>query len=162
MGIIRGGELFSLVCDGGDVCRMTELCAAAKCEIVNNDFTEQGERKVLNLGHTIAHALEVLSGYKISHGRAVAAGLYIITKAAWRRGMCTADLPDRIDGVLRKYFGADYAKTGYTAEEISSAAMHDKKFSGDKITLAVPRDIGNVSLIEIMRDELNGFIGGGM
>ena len=61
-------------------------CVAYKAGVVMRDEKENGERKLLNLGHTFGHAIEKCSGYTLPHGHAVAAGLGIIARGAVRMG----------------------------------------------------------------------------
>jgi shikimate kinase/3-dehydroquinate synthase len=69
-GLLAGREVWSLPED-----EMIRACAAFKCAVVLSDPYEQDRRRVLNLGHTFAHALETGSGYTVRHGDAVALGL---------------------------------------------------------------------------------------
>jgi shikimate kinase / 3-dehydroquinate synthase len=69
-GLLAGLDLWNLPEDD-----MIRACAAFKCAVVISDPYEQGRRRILNLGHTFAHALETGSGYTVSHGDAVALGL---------------------------------------------------------------------------------------
>lgn len=85
--------------DPAAVYAMTERAARLKLEIVERDPYEDGERRVLNLGHTVGHALEVESGYTLGHGEAVGLGLRVVARIAERRGADTG-LAARIDDVL--------------------------------------------------------------
>jgi shikimate kinase / 3-dehydroquinate synthase len=69
-GFLAGREVWALPED-----EMISACAAYKCAVVISDPYEQGRRRILNLGHTFAHALETGSGYTVRHGDAVALGL---------------------------------------------------------------------------------------
>jgi 3-dehydroquinate synthetase len=70
-----------------------------KLGVVDRDPFEQGERRTLNLGHTIGHALEIESGYRLPHGQAVVLGLRAAAALAARRG-AEPDLRERIDDVV--------------------------------------------------------------
>jgi 3-dehydroquinate synthase len=69
-------EIKKLILGGADICKIIEACANYKQDITTKDFKESGERKVLNLGHTIGHALEYI--YQIKHGTAVFWGIVFI------------------------------------------------------------------------------------
>ena len=71
----------------------------AKLAICARDPFETGERRTLNLGHTIGHALEIESGYRLKHGAAVALGMRSVAAIAARRGADPA-LPTRLDDLL--------------------------------------------------------------
>ncbi len=85
--------------DAAAVYAMTERAARLKLDVVERDPYETGERRVLNLGHTLGHALEVESGYRLAHGEAVGLGLRAVAWIAAQRG-AEAGLPERLDGVL--------------------------------------------------------------
>ncbi|MEO7118845.1 MAG: bifunctional shikimate kinase/3-dehydroquinate synthase, partial [Candidatus Limnocylindrales bacterium] len=76
-----------------------ERAARLKLDVVERDPFERGPRRALNLGHTLAHALEVESGYTLSHGEAVALGLRAVLAIAAGRGAETG-LAARVDSVL--------------------------------------------------------------
>ena len=59
-----------------------------KSDIVNADERDVGTRQLLNLGHTVAHPIETLSNFEISHGSAVAIGIAVISRAASKLGYC--------------------------------------------------------------------------
>lgn len=123
-----------------------------KKNIVELDEREEGLRKMLNLGHTIGHAIEKASNYEISHGRAVAMGTYAITMIAEFKGWTTDVICSRLSKIYEKY---QYdLKCPYTAEELANIALRDKKRQGDLITLAIPQEIGKCRLMDIPCDQL--------
>ena len=88
-GILCDESLFTLFEDGtltADPAEIIARCVAYKAGVVERDEKEQNERRLLNLGHTIGHAIEKCSNYAIPHGHAVAAGLAIMAKAAANLG----------------------------------------------------------------------------
>ncbi|MDP8905079.1 MAG: hypothetical protein M3N29_07165 [Chloroflexota bacterium] len=78
---------------------ISERAARLKLAIVERDPYEAGERRLLNLGHTLGHALEVESAYRLPHGEAVGLGLLAVAAIAARRG-AEAGLAQRIESVL--------------------------------------------------------------
>ena len=137
-------------------------CVAYKAGVVERDEREQGERKLLNLGHTVGHAIEKCSGYTVPHGHAVAAGLSIIARASARLGWTSGDgarTAERICSALR-LTGLPIS-TEYTPEALAEAALADKKRAGDSITIVVPKEIGACALMEIPVSELLFVIGTG-
>ena len=162
-GVLDGEELFSLAEKGSireNAERIIELCIAYKAKIVGMDEYERGPRKLLNLGHTVGHAIQKLSDYKIPHGRAVSAGLAVISRAAVSLGMLSPDDCKRIISSLRS-FGLP-TETYFGAAELAQAALADKKRSGSSITLVIPRAIGNCELHEIPTSELQEIIDKGL
>ena len=80
-------KVFNLIDNGNfELIDLVSLCVDYKRRIVEEDEFESGARKLLNLGHTPAHGIEKLSGYKISHGKAVAMGVKIILDASKKHG----------------------------------------------------------------------------
>lgn len=117
------------------------FCVTKKGEIVTGDEKEQGLRRILNLGHTIGHAIEKCSDFQISHGHAVAIGTAIITRAADKLGWTKEPLSKRICHTLHR--NQLPISTDFTSEQLTGAALADKKRSGDQLTLIVPEAIGN-------------------
>ncbi len=162
-GILDGEDLFSLAERGNireNADEIIKKCVMYKAKIVAADEFERGERKLLNLGHTVGHAVETLSGYKVSHGHAVAIGTAIITRAAVKLGRCSDEVCARILAALRAC-GLPTA-TDFSADALADAAISDKKRSGDSITLVLPRGIGDCKLFETPVEELRGIIKPGL
>lgn len=155
-GIIRDKQLFNMLSEKNyNIEEVTETCLAIKKEIVEADEYDKGTRQLLNFGHTIGHAVEKLSDYKIRHGRAVAIGMAAITKSAELKGLCEKGCYDSLIRCLRGY-GID-SECEYTAEQITEVAVLDKKRSSDKITLVIPKKIGNAELMEFQLDCIKEF-----
>ncbi len=76
--------------------------ANVKVRVVEADPFESGLREVLNLGHTVGHALEKCSGYALGHGEAVAIGLVAAARISEKMGMCSSDEPDRLESLLSR------------------------------------------------------------
>lgn len=127
-------------------------CVAIKRDIVEKDERDTGIRRLLNFGHTVGHAIEVCSRYTVPHGEAVAVGMAVITSAAVRFGICSADVERALYEALGKY--SLPRKTAFSAEELAAAAMSDKKIRGDSLTLIVPEDVGRCVMTDIPKVEL--------
>ena len=142
---------------------LTEIAAKAvkvKRAIVEEDEHESGKRALLNLGHTAAHAIEKCSAYGISHGHAVAMGMAMISAAAAAEGLCEKAFHEEIVSILKQ---AGFALTcPYSAKELTSAALHDKKRRGDSITLVIPEAAGSCRLKKIPVGELEAFFEKGL
>ena len=162
-GVLCDEKLFSLFEDGTLKSVPEEViarCVAFKAGVVERDEKEQNERRCLNLGHTIGHAIEKCSGFAIPHGHAVAAGLASMARAAERLGWAEAGVAQRICRCLAKN---DLPITSdYPAEALAAAAARDKKRAGDDITIVVPAAIGNCELKKIPLAELLGIIRAGL
>ena len=104
-GVLCDESLFSLFETGRLETTPAEViarCVAYKAGVVERDEKEQNERRLLNLGHTVGHAIEKCSGYSIPHGHAVAAGLAIIARSAENLGWTEEPIADRIAACLAK------------------------------------------------------------
>ena len=135
-------------------------CVELKRDIVNADEKEKGVRALLNFGHTVGHAIEKCSGYKIPHGSAVAVGMVIISRAAYKCSFCDENYADIIASLNKKY--SLPVSTDFSANELSSAAMADKKRTGDKIKLIIPEALGNCVIKSVPTSELEKIIGEGL
>ena len=123
---------------------IVEKCVCFKRDTVNADENDRGVRALLNLGHTAGHAIEKCSDYTVSHGSAVAIGTVIISKGAYKAGLCNEDISPRLAEIFNKY--SLPTATEYSAEELFKAAGSDKKCDGDSITLVIPETVGKCRL----------------
>ncbi len=137
---------------GAVIARNVEI----KRDVVAMDERESGPRKLLNLGHSIGHAIEARSAYARGHGSCVAAGMVAIARAAARIGACEPALPARIDALCRAH-GLD-TSVGFGADELFACALHDKKRAGDAIDLVIPRALGACSIERVGLGEFHELI----
>ncbi|WP_210528295.1 3-dehydroquinate synthase [Rubellimicrobium arenae] len=138
---IQAGEISALD-------RIVRRSCEMKAEIVMRDETEEGDRALLNLGHTFAHALEAATGYsdRLLHGEAVAVGLGLAFDLSARLGLCSQEDPSRVRAHLRamgmKCNLADVPGGLPTAEELLKLMGQDKKAVGGKLRFILARGIG--------------------
>lgn len=137
-----------------------EQCVTNKRNVVEEDEFESGKRALLNLGHTVGHAIEACSGLTVSHGNAVAIGMVIVTRAAVNMGICPKSDLDSLIAILEKE--ALPTSCDFTAEELAAIATSDKKRKGDSITLVVPHSIGDTRLMKMPIAKLTDFIRKGL
>lgn len=124
-----------------------------KKKIIEIDEKETGLRKMLNLGHTIGHSLEVCSNFNIPHGIAVAYGTLAISKIAEKKGWSKAHISSRLEEIYSKYqFDLSYH---YSNVELAKAAYSDKKRTNELITLVIPEDIGKCTLKDMHISQLS-------
>ena len=131
------------------------LCVDYKRRIVEEDEFEGGKRKLLNLGHTLAHGIEKLSGYTISHGKAVAMGLKLIVRASFKHGYIDQTQKEQMLKVITSCVGE--SECPYSIESVCENALSDKKRSGDYITLVVVHGVQNIVMEKIAVSELVGY-----
>ncbi|PZO53484.1 MAG: 3-dehydroquinate synthase [Alphaproteobacteria bacterium] len=121
---------------------------AFKAGVVARDETEQGERALLNLGHTFAHALEAHGGYSadLLHGEAVAAGISLAFKLSAQLGHCTQADAERVTAHLNAAgFITDLRQlpgAPFSAEALLSLIASDKKAEAGRLTFILARAIG--------------------
>ena len=135
--------------------KLVYLCVDYKRKIVEKDEFESGDRKLLNLGHTMAHGIEKLSDYKISHGQAVAMGLYIVLNASLKHGYIDNETYKKMKAVVEKCVGEQ--KSPFSVQDIAKVAFADKKRSGNDISVIMVHGIGDCRIEKIAMDSLEEF-----
>lgn len=160
-GIIADPELFALLeRNGFDTLRSDERlleevvfrALRVKAGIVARDERESGERRLLNLGHTLAHAIEKCCPSQLNHGEAVAVGTAMAAEAAVRTGL--------LDGSECRRIAAALEGLGFSLEppadisDLLTAVSRDKKSAGDNVWLVLPRAIGQCTSRLTSRSEL--------
>ena len=131
---------------------------ARSCEIkalvVSEDEKEQGLRKILNFGHTVAHAIEKETEYKrYNHGEAVAIGMLAAGKISLELGMITEESFKRVKALIQALHLPVQAE-GCTVEKMLVDIMHDKKAVNGKVEWVLMKDIGKVCTSKDISDEL--------
>ncbi len=130
-------------------------CAAIKSWIVTRDEREQtGERALLNLGHTIGHAIEAATDYTaFLHGEAVAIGLVAACRVSATLGLCDPGLEARAAAILRRA-GLDVNLEPWLRDDVLARVGVDKKRTGSRVRFVTVRDVGVAGLTQIELDEL--------
>ena len=126
-----------------------------KAAVVGEDERERGKRKLLNFGHTLGHAIEKCSGYTVAHGRAVAVGMVLASRAAERLGYSPAGTLEAVRGACRRFDLP--TECPYTASELYAAATGDKKRDGGSIDVVVLREIGRAETVRLDLEGLREF-----
>ncbi len=115
-----------------------------KARIVRADEREAGTRAALNFGHTIGHALESASGYRLSHGRAVAIGMAVEAKLAVAHGTLSAVAGGRVVALLHAFGLPTTVPRALSPARIRDATHRDKKARGGKSRYALPTALGRM------------------
>ncbi len=161
-GMIRDAELLKTLENtesaGGEA--VIRRCVEIKRDVVELDERDKGPRKILNFGHTVGHAVELLSRFEITHGSAVAIGMAVITRACARRGICSEKCLGELLALLKAY--SLPARCDMNAPELAAAMLADKKRSGSEIDLIVPLEIGSCEVRRAHVSELEGIIADGL
>lgn len=139
---------------------ITYRCIDIKRRVVEADERDNGERRKLNFGHTIGHAIEQCSKFTISHGHAVGIGMVIITRACVKKGLLHAEVLDRLISIMGKC--SLPTGCGYSAYQLSQKALNDKKRRGDNISIIIPTDVGECVVKKIEVSQLADWIAQGL
>jgi 3-dehydroquinate synthase len=118
-----------------------------KAGYVEQDERDTGIRNVLNLGHTIGHAVESVSGFSLKHGEAVAIGLVAVCRLARRTGVLDESDSSRIK-VLLERARLPVEMPELDKEKVMDAMGQDKKVRGGRMRFILPRTIGEVFITD--------------
>lgn len=158
-GILYSKELLDHLIDKGlgfDREYVVTRCVAMKAAVVERDEFDRGERALLNLGHTTAHAIEKLSGFAVSHGAAVATGCAVAARASYARGLTSAETVDLVCRSVQRL--GHKTSADYSVDDICDVMLSDKKRHGNTVDFITVRDIGECEIYEISIDELKEFV----
>jgi 3-dehydroquinate synthase len=118
--------------------KIVSASAAIKVEIVESDVTEQADRKLLNFGHTLGHAIEKLTG--MVHGEAIAIGMVMAARLSYNMGFLDAAEAFRLEQMIATV-GLP-VKTDLSHDDLYETLLKDKKRSGDFIHFILLQSIG--------------------
>ena len=124
--------------------------AAVKTRVVSRDERDGGPRNTLNLGHTVGHAIETVTAFKVNHGTAVAVGMVVAARIACRLGLFLQRDLERLMNVIAGA-GLPTSMPELAIADVLDAVKHDKKASSGKIKFILPVRIGQV----IITDKVN-------
>lgn len=162
MGIISGRELFNEVSkelsieDEKTLSSLIYRSAELKQKIVQKDLLDKGTRHILNLGHTVGHAIEKLSNYEISHGEAVCKGISVISEISEFLNCCSAETRMKVkEALINCNFDLNIE---FSPEEISDVVKNDKKVIGDQISLVLIEEIGRCRVQNICLKEFDDLL----
>ena len=162
-GAIVNADLFELLerdhlkTQAGDTDFLEEIigiCVKEKCRIVEADEKESGERKLLNFGHTFAHAFEKLSG--IPHGEAVSIGMVLAAGISEKYGLIGSLDVDRLRDLIIKYrLPVSYP---HAFDGVFEVMKRDKKRDGTSIGLILLEEIGSAVIRTVEMTTLKNWI----
>lgn len=162
-GLIAGEDLFAflereaaslLSLDREAVTRALEGSVRIKAAFVQADALESGERRKLNFGHTLGHALEKAAG--LPHGEAVSIGMAAAARISAARGMLSDGDAERITGFLERT-GLPVALP-VAPRTLIETMRKDKKRQGDVIHIVLLSAIGRAETVRMTMDELGGYV----
>lgn len=153
-GIISDPELFEL-CKRGmgwvkqNLEEIVKRAMAVKIKVIEEDPYERCIRAALNLGHTVGHAVELVSRFELRHGEAIAIGMMAEAKYSARIGLAGNGLVEAIEETLSALRLPIQIPDGMPREEIIRAMRVDKKKNAKEIRFALPVEIGKVELVNV-------------
>lgn len=125
---------------------IVHTCCAIKAGIVARDERDNGERKLLNFGHTLGHAVETLGGYaRFGHGQAVAVGMVLAARMGEKLGFTPAGCADALCQTLARWDLP--TESPYPPEALMPHVTLDKKRRGDGVDMVMLRDIGQAEVV---------------
>ncbi len=152
-GLIKNADFYYFLRDKHDsvraldkesILKVVRECCDIKRRVVEVDPQERGERALLNFGHTIGHAIEKLSGFKLFHGHCVSIGMMAAGYLSVIKGYLNRNDLDDIKNTLENYAlpTSVSADLGFDAKEILDATANDKKRKGGRIKFILLKNIG--------------------
>lgn len=160
-GLICDRDFYQFVCaeqekiqqlDTALLKKMIRRCCEIKAGVVERDPKEQGERALLNLGHTIGHAVEKLMDFKLLHGQCVAIGLIAAAKISLNRGLLTEKEYQQIIQGCESYRLPTYIE-GLHAGDILAATKKDKKMEQGQIKFVLMKGLGGSFIDRTVTDQ---------
>jgi len=140
------------------VAEVVRRCCVFKAGVVEADRHEAGWRKVLNLGHSLGHAIEAAAGYgTLLHGEAVAIGTVAALELGVAEGVTNPRLPDRVRKLLQA-LGLPTSASGLSAESLAKAFEGDKKILGSNLSWIFVEEVGHPTLVEIPMGRLGSWL----
>ena len=160
-GLICDGDFYRRTVDNADLLKVFDTaalsdtvrrCCEIKAGIVERDPREKGERALLNLGHTIGHAIEKLKNFTINHGMCVGIGLAAAAAISVKRGTLSQEEYDEIIKGLTSC-GLPVSTTGLSASQVLEATKKDKKMKAGQIRFILMQGIGGSYIDRTVTDE---------
>jgi 3-dehydroquinate synthetase len=153
-GIISDPELFELCLRGLDWVKanleeVVKRAMAVKIKVIEEDPYENGFRAALNLGHTVGHAVELVSRFELRHGEAIAIGMAVEAAYSARVGLAPQGLVEVVQDSLKALNLPIAIPQEMPREEIIRAMRVDKKKNAKMIRFALPVEIGRVELVDV-------------
>ena len=146
--------------DEDAVSRIITRSCEIKAQVVAEDERESDRRRILNFGHTIAHALETMSGYRgLVHGEAVGIGMVQEADIARHLGLGTSEVVERIRRLMRAA-GLPYDMPRMPFARLWDAMQSDKKVLHGTVYCVLPKRIGEVAIVPLQRHDCADWFAG--
>ena len=165
-GVISDPQLFTCCAQGwqtviDNLDEIVRRAMAVKVRVIQSDPYEEGQRAALNLGHTLGHALEQGSAYRMRHGEGVAVGMVAAARMAERMGLAQTGLADEIAAALSGLDLPTEIPVDLNRAAVRLAIGLDKKRAAGKVGFVLPLRVGEVKTGVDVGDELSVMLGEG-
>ncbi len=144
-GFLEGASAELLQQEHEALWRVVSRSIEIKLEAISEDVHEAGRRATLNFGHTVGHAVESVSGYRVNHGQAVAMGMVAEARLSGKRGLLAADEIRRLAGLLEAFGLPVEIPSALSKGAIWQACLKDKKTRGGQVHCVLLAGIGTVA-----------------
>jgi 3-dehydroquinate synthase len=128
--------------DADTIDRVVAQSVAIKADVVRRDEREGGVRKTLNFGHTLGHAIELRSDYRMLHGEAVAVGMVLESRLAERLGVAEPGTSERVRAAVERTGLPSSRPVDQRPDDILRATRSDKKVRASTVEYALPSRVG--------------------
>jgi 3-dehydroquinate synthase len=136
----------------GEFREIVERCIAVKARVVGSDFKEAGEREILNYGHTLGHAIELVEKFQWRHGAAISVGMMFVAQLGLLAGNTPVELVDRQERVLTA-LGLPTKYRGGRFTQLLEAMRRDKKSRAGALRFVVLDDVARPRILTSPSDE---------
>lgn len=161
-GMIWSPELFSMLekkwwdvinLEPHTTAEIVKQSCEIKAHVVARDEKEGGLRRILNFGHTIGHAVEASSDYRIPHGEAVAMGMMAVTRISHNRDMVSGEEVERLNALLEKFRLPRTIPDFVSEDSIIRLIHHDKKVKNGRVHFVLGSGIGKTVIADDVNSE---------
>ena len=141
----------ALASDLDSLTRIFKGALSIKKAVVEQDEFEKNIRRSMNYGHTVGHAVEAMSGYRISHGEAVTIGMIVANELSRRRGMLPGPSADLLERHMFKILGRKAQKevSGLDLSKLSGLLSKDKKTRGPDAHFVLLKRLGQTEIVPL-------------
>ncbi|UCD72150.1 MAG: 3-dehydroquinate synthase [Syntrophobacterales bacterium] len=123
-------------------------CCRIKSDVVMADERDTGLRRILNFGHTVGHAIEAYTNYRVPHGMAVSMGMAAEAVLSTRMKMLQPEEKQRVLQLLKRYDLPALIPASYDTEKLIGIMHSDKKAEDGRIAVVLPKTIGDAMIMQ--------------
>ena len=140
--------------DHFDLKTIIKKSAQAKVSVVEKDFRELGQRRIMNYGHTFGHAIEAATDYKVSHDHAISIGMVLANKVAQNLDKQDKEVGDKIKATLEQFELPTDLPSDLQLDQLVELVKKDKKRHADIIHYVIVPELGKAEILPMKPEEL--------